>query len=129
MVGGLVAGQSVEVEVPVHFSNEDAAPGIKQNSGTLNVVHHTVAVEVAPESIPDAITVDLTGRNIGDTIHVSDLPVPAGATIDIPVSCVEQGRWRVRGNESVKEFSANNATISSKHFARRQPTAIGRKVE
>ncbi|KMO32137.1 50S ribosomal protein L25 [Methylobacterium variabile] len=77
----VVAGQSVEVEVPVHFSNEDAAPGIKQNSGTLNVVHHTVAVEVAPESIPDAITVDLTGRNIGDTIHVSDLPVPAGATI------------------------------------------------
>jgi large subunit ribosomal protein L25 len=77
----VVAGQSVEVEVPVHFSNEDAAPGIKQNGGTLTITHHTVTVSVAPESIPDAITVDLTGKNVGDTIHVSDLPVPAGATI------------------------------------------------
>ncbi|MFH6782085.1 50S ribosomal protein L25/general stress protein Ctc [Methylobacterium sp. MA0201] len=77
----VVAGQTIEVEVPVHFTNEDAAPGIKQEGGTLNVVHHTVAVEVAPESIPDAITVDLTGKTIGDTIHVSDLPVPSGATL------------------------------------------------
>ncbi|QRE73007.1 50S ribosomal protein L25/general stress protein Ctc [Methylobacterium aquaticum] len=76
----VVAGQSIEVEVPVHFTNEDAAPGIKQEGGTLNVVHHTVTVEVAPESIPDAITVDLTGKAIGDTVHVSDLPAPAGAT-------------------------------------------------
>lgn len=76
----VVAGQSIEVEVPVHFTNEDAAPGIKQEGGTLNVVHHTVAVEVAPESIPDAITVDLTGKAIGDTVHVSDLPAPAGVS-------------------------------------------------
>ncbi len=56
----VVAGQSITVEVPVHFTNEDAAPGIKQKGGTLNVVSHTLALEVAPDAIPDAIEIDLT---------------------------------------------------------------------
>ncbi|WP_375465870.1 50S ribosomal protein L25/general stress protein Ctc, partial [uncultured Methylobacterium sp.] len=76
----VIAGQTVAVEVPVHFHNEDAAPGIKQKGGTLNIVLHTLAVEVAPDQIPDGIEVDLTGREIGDVIHVSDIVLPAGVT-------------------------------------------------
>ena len=76
----VVAGQSITVEVPVHFTNEDAAPGIKQKGGTLNVVSHTLALEVAPDAIPDAIEIDLTGREIGDAIHITDVTLPAGAT-------------------------------------------------
>ncbi|GJD77592.1 50S ribosomal protein L25/general stress protein Ctc [Methylobacterium gregans] len=74
----VVQGQTVVVEVPVHFVNEDAAPGIKQRGGTLNVSLHTVSLDVAPDQIPDAIEVDLTGREIGDVIHASDLKLPAG---------------------------------------------------
>ena len=74
----VVQGQTVVVEVPVHFVNEDAAPGIKQRGGTLNVSLHTVSLDVAPDQIPDAIEVDLTGREIGDVIHASDLKIPAG---------------------------------------------------
>lgn len=74
----VVSGQTVVVEVPVHFVNEDAAPGIKQKGGTLNITHHTLAIDVAPDQIPDAIEVDLTGRQIGDVIHASDLKLPAG---------------------------------------------------
>ena len=74
----VVSGQTVVVEVPVHFVNEDAAPGIKQKGGTLNITHHTLAIDVAPDQIPDAIEVDLTGREIGDVIHASDLKLPAG---------------------------------------------------
>jgi len=76
----VVAGQSITVEVPVHFVNDEAAPGIKQAGGTLNIVLHTLALEVAPDAIPEAIEVDLTGRQIGDAIHVSDVKLPAGAT-------------------------------------------------
>ncbi|MCJ2008497.1 50S ribosomal protein L25/general stress protein Ctc [Methylobacterium sp. E-041] len=76
----VVAGQTVTVEVPVHFHNEDAAPGIKQQGGTLNISLHTLAVEVAPDQIPDGIEIDLTGRQIGDVIHVSDVTLPAGVT-------------------------------------------------
>ena len=74
----VVSGQTVTVEVPVHFVNEDAAPGIKKLGGTLNIVAHTLSLDVAPDQIPDAIEVDLTGRAIGDVIHVSDIKIPAG---------------------------------------------------
>ncbi|MGV7033353.1 50S ribosomal protein L25/general stress protein Ctc [Methylobacterium symbioticum] len=74
----VVSGQTVVVEVPVHFVNEDKAPGIKQKGGTLNIALHTLPIDVAPDQIPDAIEVDLTGRQIGDVIHASDLKLPAG---------------------------------------------------
>ena len=74
----VVSGQTVVVEVPVHFVNEDQAPGIKQRGGTLNISAHTVSLDVAPDQIPEAIEVDLTGREVGDIIHAADLKLPAG---------------------------------------------------
>ncbi|GJD59328.1 50S ribosomal protein L25/general stress protein Ctc [Methylobacterium dankookense] len=74
----VVSGQTVVVDVPVHFVNEDKAPGIKQKGGTLNIALHTLPIDVAPDQIPDAIEIDLTGRQIGDVIHASDLKLPAG---------------------------------------------------
>ena len=74
----VVSGQTVTVDVPVHFVNEDQAPGIKKKGGTLNVALHTLSLEVAPDQIPDAVEIDLAGREIGDVIHASDLRLPAG---------------------------------------------------
>jgi large subunit ribosomal protein L25 len=82
----VTAGQTVAVEVPVHFVNQDAAPGLKQKSGTLNIVHHTVSLSVSPDEIPDAVNVDLAGKDIGDTVHVSDLVLPAGASLALDPS-------------------------------------------
>lgn len=70
-------GAKIEVEVPLHVIGEDAAPGVK-NGGTLNIVHHKVAVLVAPESIPDAIEVDASKLEIGDSIHISAIALPKG---------------------------------------------------
>ena len=84
----VVSGQTVTVEVPVHFINEDAAPGIKKLGGTLNIVAHTLTLDVAPDQIPDAIEVDLTGREIGDVIHVSDVKIPAGTHTGEPTDPV-----------------------------------------
>ena len=84
----VVSGQTVTVEVPVHFVNEDAAPGIKKLGGTLNIVAHTLTLDVAPDQIPDAIEVDLTGRQIGDVIHVSDIKIPAGTHTGEPTDPV-----------------------------------------
>ena len=74
----VVSGQTITVAVPVHFLNEDEAPGIRKLGGTLNIVAHTLELDVAPDQIPEAIEVDLTGREIGDVIHVSDIKIPAG---------------------------------------------------
>ena len=72
-------GATLTVDVPVHFLNGETAPGIKAG-GTLNVVAHTVSVNAPADAIPDAINVDLTGREIGDSIHLSDLTLPKGVT-------------------------------------------------
>lgn len=70
---------TVEVEVPVHFINQDAAPGLKAG-GALNVVSHHIGLTVRADSIPEAIEVDLTGLDFNDSIHISNVKLPKGAT-------------------------------------------------
>lgn len=84
----VVAGQTVTVEVPVHFLNEEAAPGIKKTGGTLNVAKHTLEIEVAPDQIPEAIEVDLTGMEVGDAIHAASISLPAGTYTGEPTDTV-----------------------------------------
>ncbi|WP_018700626.1 50S ribosomal protein L25/general stress protein Ctc [Amorphus coralli] len=60
----------VAVEVPVHFENEEESPGLKRG-GVLNIVRHTVELECPADSIPESISFDLTGLEIGDSIHIS----------------------------------------------------------
>jgi large subunit ribosomal protein L25 len=67
----------VTVEVPVHFLNEAASPGIKRG-GILNVVRHEIEVRCPAESIPEYFEVDLTGLEIGDSVHISAIKLPEG---------------------------------------------------
>jgi len=66
----------VNVEVPVHFINEDKSPGIKRG-GVLNIVRHEVEFHCPANAIPEFITVDLEGTDIGDSIHISAVKLPA----------------------------------------------------
>ncbi|MBX3598156.1 MAG: 50S ribosomal protein L25/general stress protein Ctc [Rhizobiaceae bacterium] len=67
----------VNVQVPVHFINEEKSPGIKRG-GTLNIVRHEVEFHCPADAIPEFITVDLEGTDIGDSIHISAVKLPAG---------------------------------------------------
>lgn len=73
----------INLFIHVNFENHEASPGLKRG-GTLVIVRSEVELEVTAGDIPDHITVDLTGRNIGDVIHINDIPLPAGVkpTID-----------------------------------------------
>lgn len=68
---------SVTVDVPVHFLNEAASPGLKRG-GVLNIVRHDIPVRCPADKIPDHFDVDLTGLEIGDSIHISALALPEG---------------------------------------------------
>ncbi len=68
----------IELFIHVTFINHEASPGLKRG-GTLTVVRHEVELEVTAGDIPDHITVDLTGKQIGDVIHIDDIELPAGA--------------------------------------------------
>jgi large subunit ribosomal protein L25 len=68
----------IELFVHVDFINHEASPGLKRG-GTLTVVRPEVELEVTAGDIPDHITVDLTGKMIGDVIHIGDVVLPEGA--------------------------------------------------
>jgi large subunit ribosomal protein L25 len=67
----------INLFIPVVFENRDKAPGIKRG-GVLTVVRPEVELVVTAGEIPDHITVDLTGFNINDTVHISHVTLPAG---------------------------------------------------
>ncbi len=68
----------VHVNVPVRFDNEDKSPGLKRG-GVLNIVRHDLELVCDAAEIPDDIVIDLSGRDIGDSIHISAVTLPKGA--------------------------------------------------
>lgn len=69
---------TVTVAVPVVFTDEDESRGLKQG-GVLNITRHEVELVVDAANIPAELTISLKGREIGDSIHISDVALPKGA--------------------------------------------------
>jgi large subunit ribosomal protein L25 len=68
----------ITIDVAVHFKNHEAAPGLKRG-GALNIVRHAIKLKVKANAIPEEIVVDLAGKDIGDSIHISQIELPKGA--------------------------------------------------
>ena len=68
----------INLFIHVTFINHDASPGLKRG-GTLTVVRADVELNVLAGDIPDHLTVDLTGKQIGDVIHINDAILPEGS--------------------------------------------------
>jgi len=71
----VTASSTVTVMIPVVFTNEDASPGLK-SGGVLNVVRHEIEMSCSATSIPESLTVDLSGTEIGDSVHISSVSLP-----------------------------------------------------
>ncbi|WP_417617532.1 50S ribosomal protein L25/general stress protein Ctc [Parasphingorhabdus sp.] len=74
----LAKGAKVQVNIPVVFINEEASPGLKRG-GVMNVVRHELDLMCDADHIPDQIEIDVTGLEIGDSIHISSITLPQGA--------------------------------------------------
>ena len=74
----VAANAKVEVLVPVIFINEAKSPGLKKG-GVLNIVRHELDLICDADKIPDDIAVDVSGVEIGDSIHISSVTLPAGS--------------------------------------------------
>lgn len=70
---------TVHVEVPIVFVDEELAPGLKRG-GVLNVVRHELELVVDAAEIPDQIEISLKGLEVGDSLHISAVTLPQGAT-------------------------------------------------
>ena len=67
----------LQIEVPVMYENELAAPGLK-NGGVLNAIYRSIEVMCKPKDIPETLFVDLTGLEMGDVVKMGDIKFPAG---------------------------------------------------
>jgi large subunit ribosomal protein L25 len=72
-------GARIHVEIPVHFKNHLDSPGIKKG-GVLNIVRHEIDLYCPADFIPDEILIDLTGLEIGQSIHISAVKLPDNVT-------------------------------------------------
>jgi len=69
--------QLVKINVPVHFRNHEASPGLKRG-GALNIARHEVELWVPADEIPEELIADLTGLEIGDAVRISNITLAKG---------------------------------------------------
>jgi large subunit ribosomal protein L25 len=79
--------QQIKIDVPVHFAHQEECPGLKRG-GTLSVILHSLNVACPADSIPEEIVIDLTGLEIGATIRVGELKLPANVTAAVDADLV-----------------------------------------
>jgi len=74
--------EKIRMNVPLHFTGEEVAPGIKQGGVAM---HYIVDVEISclPKDLPEFIEVDVSELDIGGTIHLSEIALPTG--VELPV--------------------------------------------
>ena len=69
----------IAIHIPIEYTNREKSPGLKRG-GVLTEVRHDLELYVTAGNIPDKVTIDLTGTEINDTIHISQVTLPAGAS-------------------------------------------------
>ncbi|PCF95239.1 50S ribosomal protein L25/general stress protein Ctc [Vreelandella nigrificans] len=74
------ATHAITINVPLHVLNEEKCVGIKDQGGELHVLANEVAISCLPKDLPDFLEVDISKVELGTTLHLSDLTLPAGVT-------------------------------------------------
>jgi large subunit ribosomal protein L25 len=74
----------IRVHVPLHFIGADVAPGVKTGGGLLTHEMIEVELEVLPAHLPEYIEVDVSGLDVGDSLHLTDLKLPeTGSLVEL----------------------------------------------
>ena len=81
----VLPGVKIKIEVPVNFINQEDSPGLKRG-GVLNIVRRKVELKCPSEKIPESITIDLSGVDIGESFKISSVK------LDPEVAPTIQGR-------------------------------------
>ena len=75
----VVAGVKIRIEVPVNFINHEKSPGLKRG-GVLNIVRRKIELKCPSENIPEGITIDLDGIDIGESFKISSIKLAENVT-------------------------------------------------
>lgn len=74
------AKQKIHVKIPLHFVNAEISPAVKLSGGIISHVLSDLEISCLPKDLPEFIEVDLANLEVGNSIHLSDIKLPAGVT-------------------------------------------------
>ena len=91
--------EQIRMMIPLHFKGGAAAPGVKTQGGVISHLLNQVQVMCLPKDLPEFLDVDVSGMNINDLLHLSDIKLPPGVEIpelshgrDSPIVSVHHAR-------------------------------------
>jgi large subunit ribosomal protein L25 len=73
--------QLIRMSIPLHFTGASVSPGVKTQGGIVSHMRNEVEVSCLPKDLPEFIEVDLSGLSLNESIHLSQLPLPAGVEL------------------------------------------------
>ncbi|WP_420466087.1 50S ribosomal protein L25/general stress protein Ctc [Panacagrimonas sp.] len=109
----VLADVLIRMRVPVHFKGGDIAPGVKTGGGMIDHLMNEVEVECLPANLPEFLELDVSAMDVGESLHLSQLPVPEGVTLvelkhdnDAPVVSLHLPRVAVEEEEETPAAEA-----------------------
>jgi len=72
------ATEKLHMKVPLHFINQDIAPGVKLQGGLISHLMTEVDISCLPKDLPEFLTVDMGNVSLNESVHLSDIPLPDG---------------------------------------------------
>jgi large subunit ribosomal protein L25 len=126
--------QKIHMGVPLHFINEDVAPGVKIGGGIVGRIIAVLEVTCLPADLPEFIDVDVSQMQVNDTLHVSDLKLPSGVdavavirgedppvvTIQLPRAVVEEEAAPTEEAEAAAAAAAAPAPTEKKEAEKKE---------
>ncbi|HEU0220233.1 MAG TPA: 50S ribosomal protein L25/general stress protein Ctc [Gallionella sp.] len=108
------AKKKMHIKVPLHFLNEEIAPGVKTGGGKISHVMNELDIICLPKDLPAFIEVDLGKLELGHSVHVADLKLPKGVeaathgthTAEAVVATVQVPRGAVEAEVTAEEGAA-----------------------
>jgi len=116
------AKSQIHVKVPLHFINEDISPAVKLSAGIISHVATDLEISCLPADLPQFIDVDLATLEIGNSVHLSDLQLPAGVTViiqggddnpTIATASIPDGKVEAEGEATASEAAAAAAAAAT----------------
>ena len=113
--------KKMHIKVPLHFLNEDVAPGVKLGGGKISHVLHELDIVCLPKDLPAFIEVDLGQLELGHSVHVADLKLPKGVEVaahgthsaEAVVAVVQVPRGMKESDEAADAEAAAAASAAS----------------
>ncbi|OIO82675.1 MAG: 50S ribosomal protein L25/general stress protein Ctc [Gallionellaceae bacterium CG1_02_60_948] len=130
------AKKKIHMKVPLHFVNAEIAPGVKTDGGIISHVLTELEIICLPADLPTAFEVDLSGLELGHSIHIADVKLPKGvelahhhhagdavATVQVPRGAVEAAADAAADAAVAEAAAAASATAAAPAAAAAAPAA------